>query len=214
MALIFTFGDSITYGAWDYESSGWVSRLRLCLDNKKADDPNFYALTYNMGIPGETTDSLARRFLAETTIRASRNSDEELVFIFAYGANDASWIPSQSRFNVDIEKYISNLKTVISEARSLSTKILVLNITPVIEAVAKTPLNKDKSRTNGFVSKYNSELKKLCEGLSIDVIDIFSIFMSHGHEKLFVEDGLHPNSEGHEVIFQEVYKKIMQLLEN
>ena len=32
---ILVFGDSITYGAWDKEKSGWVNRLRLALEKAK-----------------------------------------------------------------------------------------------------------------------------------------------------------------------------------
>ena len=90
-------GDSITYGAWDIQGSGWASRLRLYLDGVQEKDESKYFLTYNLGIPGENTDGLVGRFESEFKAR-SRNEDEESVFVFAYGANDSVFFKSTNEF--------------------------------------------------------------------------------------------------------------------
>lgn len=76
MAQIFCFGDSITYGAWDVANSGWAQKLRIYLDKKQEEDDSLYFLTYNLGIPGEATDSLVNRFLSETKARIREDKQE------------------------------------------------------------------------------------------------------------------------------------------
>ena len=65
---IICFGDSITYGNWD-PKGGWVGRLRNYLDTKSLGAyegadlySKFYTLTYNQGIPGDTSTGLFARF--------------------------------------------------------------------------------------------------------------------------------------------------------
>ena len=124
MATIFAFGDSITYGAWDIESSGWANRLRHSLDERAETDPNFYTLFYNLGIPGETTEGLLERLRSEIEARVRTKELEKNIVIFAYGANDAAFLPEENIFRVDVEKFSQNMQTAVEIARGFSSKIL------------------------------------------------------------------------------------------
>jgi len=203
MAIIYAFGDSITYGAWDIRLSGWASRLRLFLDEKLAKDSDLYYLLYNLGIPGENTQGLIKRFSAETTARVRK--DEEAVFIFAYGANDLVFLKNENRFRVPKDEFVSNLDGVIREALTLSSKVILINIVPVLEDVfAAHTHNKNKSRSNKDIREYNEALADLAKKHSLPLVDAHSVFMDAGHEKLFAEDGLHPNEDGHRLLFEAV----------
>ena len=79
---ILVFGDSITYGAFDYKSNGWVNRLRLALDDTEKSD--FY--TYNLGINSDATIDVLNRFENECAARYIENSNT--IIIFAIGIND------------------------------------------------------------------------------------------------------------------------------
>ena len=150
MANILAFGDSITYGAWDAEQSGWTARLRRYLDQRTEKDPHFYSLVYNLGISGETTDGLIERFMRETEVRR-KNDDEDIVFIFAYGANDAKMIPSRKKFGSGLDCFARNVETVLGMAKRFSSKIILLNITPVVDA--KTgDRSGDSSRLNEYIT--------------------------------------------------------------
>jgi len=212
MAQIFCFGDSITYGAWDVASSGWAQKLRIYLDKKQKEDSNLYFLTYNLGIPGETTDDLVSRFLSETKARIREEKQEENVFIFAYGANDAAIIPSQDKFRVDAEDFKNNLENVVDQARKFDNKIFILNITPVNEEFAANPANKDKSRLNKYIEVYNKKIKEIADNKDIYFVDVNSAFMNNDYKSLFCEDGLHPNESGHEIIFNELLKVIKPII--
>ena len=208
MAQIFCFGDSITYGAWDVANSGWAQKLRIYLDKKQEEDSSLYFLTYNLGICGETTDGLANRFLSEVKARIKREKLEENVFIFAYGTNDAAFIPSQNDFYVNLENFKNNLKSTIDQAKNFSNKIFILNIIPVNEELTAHPIDKDKSRLNKYIETYNKSIRETVDDASIYFIDVNSAFMNNNYKNLLCEDGLHPNEIGHEVIFNELIKII------
>jgi len=213
MAQIFCFGDSITYGAWDVANSGWAQRLRVYLDKEQEEDSGLFFLTYNLGISGETTDGLVNRFLSETKVRIREDKREESIFIFAYGANDVAIIPSQNKFSIDAEDFKHNLENVVDQAKKLSNKILILNITPVDEEFTANPVNKDKSRLNKYIEVYNKKIKEITDNKGIYFVDVNSAFMSHDYKSLFSEDGLHPNESGHEIVFNELLKVIKPIID-
>jgi len=203
MAVIYCFGDSITYGEWDIEKSGWVGRLRDHLDDLQLNDHSLYFLAYNLGIPGETTDGLVKRF--ERELEARERDGEEVIFIFAFGANDSVFLPSKKGFKVSKERFVLNLQTVIDSAGKISKKIILVNITPVDEALYSKRFGADERvRSNSYIEEYNSLIIEIAKKNSISLIDTYSAYMQAGYKILFSEDGLHPNEKGHQLIFEKV----------
>jgi lysophospholipase L1-like esterase len=210
MAIIYSFGDSITYGAWDVERSGWAARLRQYLDDLQEKNPDYYCLFYNLGIPGETTDGLVKRFENETNARKSER--EEPVFIFAYGANDSAIHSVENKFRVSREAFKDNLKQTIKKASAFSEKILLVNIIPVDEKKNGVP-GKKIVRLNKYMEEYNMVLRELADQFKLPLVDVYSIFMKAGHEKLLnVDDGLHPNAEGHQIMFEAIKPVVQKML--
>ena len=212
MAQIFCFGDSITYGAWDVDNSGWANQLRAYLDRKQLEDDDLYFLTYNLGIPGETTTGLVGRFLSETKVRIREERPEENIFILAYGANDSAVVLNQDNFRVDIEDFKKNLENVINQAKKFGSKIVIVNITPVDEELTANPVNMNKSRLNQNIQTYNEAIKELVDNNNLYLVDVNSAFMSFDHRSLFCEDGLHLNESGHKIIFDELLKVMKPII--
>lgn len=206
MAQVYAFGDSITYGAWDIKSSGWTNSLRKYFDDKAEKEPNFYGLVYNLGIPGETTEGLIKRFISETEARFRK--EQEYIFLFAFGANDSALIMSKGEFKVGVEDYIRNLDMVLEGAKAYSSKLVLLNTTPVVEKVTARVESKDKSRLNEYIERYNAALDELAKKHSVPLLDVYSAFVAYDLESLFCGDGLHPNEAGHSIIFEMVKKQI------
>ena len=74
--LVFVFGDSIAWGLYD-DRGGWVGRLWNARSR----------LVYNLGVDGETSEDISKRFIAEAKVRgANKNS----IIVFAVGVNDSS----------------------------------------------------------------------------------------------------------------------------
>lgn len=210
MHVIYAFGDSITYGAWDMGSSGWAAQFRLYLDKRRS-VPTYYF--YPLGIHGETTAGLVKRFETEFEARR-RHDDDSYTFIFAYGANDASWLTDKQQFKESIENYEQNLTGIINRAHSVNGTIYCLDITPVNEEYSAGLVKKNKSCLNRFVDLYNERLEEIVRTNDVSIIRVNQLFKDHGESKLLVADGLHPNEAGHDIIFQQVKQTLIPLLDS
>lgn len=197
---IFLFGDSITRGSFDTEAGGWAERLKIdaniaSLKNKF--DP--IITVFNMGIGGNNTNDLIKRFKFETEQRLIRGGDT--YFVFSFGTNDAAINVETGKFAVDVEEYAKNIRQVIVEARIYSNNIVFLFSPPVIDEITKNASSVGKSRVNADIERYNSMLKSVCDEQRVEKIDLFSLFKKHENMgQLYVDDGLHPNSKGHDII--------------
>jgi len=198
MNKILIFGDSIVWGAIDSERGGWVNRLRNFLES----EINSESPIYNLGVAGDNTRDILRRFEFETKQRLDEKDEEEIVFIFGIGINDSQFVFSQNSQRVPLEEYNNNLEKLLSIARRFSDKILFIGLTPVDEK-RTTPVlwNEDKSYKNIYVKEFNNSLRFFCEKNKIYFIEIFEKLIKIDYVKL-IEDGLHPNSKGHEKIFE------------
>ncbi len=202
MARILVFGDSIPYGAWD-KQGGWVYRLRQFLDGKNLSDLNTLPdLVYNLGVSGETTEGLLERFEFETKQR--QKEGVELIFIFEIGINDSQFIHSENAFNISLGELNKNVQELINIAQKFSSKIVFVGLTPVEEVkVNPIPWNLDMSYKNEYIQKYDQIIKQVCEKNNVYFIEIFEDWIKLDYKKL-LEDGLHPNSAGHQKIFETV----------
>lgn len=201
---ILIFGDSITYGAWDKEG-GWVARLRKFLDKITMTDPDFYCIVYNCGVSGDTSQGLLERFNFETKQRIKEADD--IVFIFEIGTNDALFYRNKKVNAVRPEKFKKNIEKLIKQAKKFSSKIVFLSLKPVDEKRSIIiPWRPEISYQNKYLQQYNQIIKEVCEKNKVYFIDLFeTIFES---PKNLLEDGTHPNAQGHELI----YKTVKQFL--
>jgi len=199
MSQIFAFGDSITWGCWDV-NGGWADLLKKeivqYLDNLSMDREIVF---YNLGIPSNRTDQLIQRFKGEVDARFD-DDNQERYFIFAFGANDAAFKIKEQVFRLSIDEYEANIRKIIELTKEYSDNIVFLNTTPVDESKTDGVLNPSKSRKNEYVDKYNEVLAKVCSEKGIGLIDINTEFKKNEYIKLLYEDGLHPNTKGHQVI--------------
>lgn len=202
---IICFGDSITYGNWDPEG-GWAGRLRSYLDSKSLaayQDTDlystYYTLTYNLGIPGDTTSGLLARFEEELIPRF--NPDEETILLFAIGINDSRFYPSLNEFETAMELFEENIWNIWEIAKKYSKEIAFIGLTPVDEE-RTNPLIWEPGAVykNEYIEKYNTFIKEFCGRRDVPFIDIFERVKNLNVPEL-LEDGIHPNSDGYKVIF-------------
>lgn len=199
MSQVLIFGDSIAYGAWDKEG-GWVERLKV-FTNRKAISSGleFYCAVYNLAIDGDYTRTLLKRLESETKQRA--DVGQETIFVFAIGKNDAI-SNKKSVFWTPLEKFRKNLKRMAMIAKKYSPRVIFIGFTPVDERKTN-PVSWDNNvfYKNESQQKYNKAIKSVCKENKIGFIEIFKEFIKTDYKNL-LEDGLHPNSKGHEKIFE------------
>jgi lysophospholipase L1-like esterase len=214
MAVIYCFGDSITYGAWDIEKGGWANRLRAHFDDLQLRNPDLYYLVYNLGIPGERTDGFIKRFESELAARQKGGRGPagpgEATFIFAFGANDYVFIPDKNDFVTSKEEFMQRMQTAIDIAKKHSSNIVLLNITPANEAICAKNYGNRKLRLNKNVELYNGYITELARSNGCKLVGVYSAFASSG-EVMLSEDGIHPNEKGHQLIFERVKEAIGEI---
>ncbi|MCR4280213.1 MAG: GDSL-type esterase/lipase family protein [Candidatus Komeilibacteria bacterium] len=181
------FGDSIAWGKADVESGGWVNRLRHYVETAHVGTS-----VYNLGVSGDTTVELLKRFTPEC---AARNNKTQII-IFAVGINDSCFINTESNPLVSIDNFQSNLRQLAVEAKLFSSSIAFIGPTMVDED--KMPFNA-KYYTNDSVEKYNEALENVCANIEVPFLNMLDVLSLRD-----LPDGLHPDSSGHEKMFHKI----------
>jgi lysophospholipase L1-like esterase len=196
MLSVIVFGDSVSYGTGD-KNLGWQNSLRIYLEKQCKSKPCDYLL-YNQGIPGENTNLLIKRFDAECNIRAEAKNNT--IIIFGIGLNDSLFDNSKNQIAVSEKAYESNLIKLIKKAKNYSNTILFVGLTPCEDL--KSVFWDNVVYNNKSIKRYNSILKKVCVKEKVQYIDVLLKFEKKS--KSYLNDGLHPNSKGHKLIYEQI----------
>jgi lysophospholipase L1-like esterase len=198
MSNICVFGDSIAWGAFDKEKGGWVNRLRLFFDSKFDGEIHLY----NLGVSGENTEKLLKRFKDECRAR------EANIIIFAIGINDAQYIDTPDNPRVSKNNFNKNLRELFDQAKVFSEKIIFVGLTKVDEKkMMPIPWDANKYYQNNIIKLYDKAIEEICIEKKLLYISLFDLL---GKEDL--SDGLHPNAEGHRKIFERIKEQIIELV--
>lgn len=203
------FGASVTQGFWDTEG-GWVQRLRKHYDEMQVKDwSNERPTIFNLGVSGDGTAEILARIENETR---ARQTERGLAFIFSVGIND-SFVRGNGDINITPEQYAENYKKIISIAEQFSSKIMILGLQYCDESKTRPVAWADIHYTNERIKTFDSEAKKLAQEHDIPYIDIFEAFQNRleAGEDIY-QDGLHPNNEGHKLIFELVRPALDKML--
>jgi acyl-CoA thioesterase I len=196
---IFIFGDSIVQGFWDSQG-GWATRLKQYFDASMVSAPcfpqqNFYYMVFPLGVSGDTTKDILKRFEFESEKRMGWETAEQ-IFVFSVGANDTALL--------DIAESKRNIREIIKRAKKFSKNIVFLEECPVDETLTKpVSWSRDCFYENKKIAAFNKILKKIAREKGADVIKIFGDWKKMNYQKLLA-DGIHPNDKGHEYIFKRV----------
>lgn len=201
MTRIIVFGDTITAGALDYEEGGWVNRLRKFLDMKVFVDRKFSYRVYNLGISGDTTEDILYRLEFEAKNRIKEIEDN--IIIFQIGINDSLFILDKEKLITPHKNFIENIEKLIKISRKITEKIVFIGLTPVNESkVNPLPWRREVSYKNEYIRRYDDAIREICKKNDVGFIDVFGGLKSD-YDKL-LEDGVHPNAEGHQKIFEDI----------
>jgi lysophospholipase L1-like esterase len=186
--IICVFGDSTAWGAWDLEKGGWVNRLWLFCSKRSKDK-----IIYNLSVSGGTTETILSRFEKEAKTR------EVNVLIFQSGGNDAAYRTKKENFLVPTDKFRENVTEIIKKAKAITDRIVFVGFKNVDESRTNPVSWADVYYTNKNIENYNKIMKEVCQQEGILFLDVFGLLTSKD-----LDDGLHPNSKGHERIFKAV----------
>ena len=198
---ILVFGSSIVFGFWDLQA-GWVNRLRMFTDLKTLKDPKYDRSVYNLGVSGDTTRKLLDRF--ENEIKARLKEKQEIIIIIEVGINDSYVYNKTKEKKVSEDEFRSNLQNLINVAKKYSSKIFFVGLNLIEEQkVNPVPWHPEISYIEARIRLYDVIAREVCKKNNIDFIDIMKEFIKRDYKKL-LEDGVHPNTGGHKVIYEVV----------
>lgn len=204
MPHIFVVGDSITWGAWDVAGGGWVNRLRQRIDAYQVDQADFWCPVYNLGISGNKSADLLRRFSAEVKARLADNS--EAIVLIAIGINDSQVDLTTGQGVVTVEQYLDNLGQIYRQAQSLASIVGFIGLTPVDQSkVDPLPWAPERAFRNDRIALFERTCQNFCQSQQIPFLPIFDQWNQLNYQAL-LSDGLHPNDQGHQLLFQTVSK--------
>jgi len=194
MKKILIFGDSIAWGAFDFEYGGWVERLKTkYLGTYKKEEIG----VYNLSISSNDTRGILYSLEKELSI-FNKIEPEEYIFLFSIGSNDPLYVDTRNNIRVPFDEFKNNLKKIIELSKKYTTKIVFTGLLTIDENKTM-PWSEDEYWENKDLKKYNDAIKEVCDNNKLDFIPFWDLL-----DKNDLQDGLHPNSRGHEKIFNRV----------
>lgn len=213
MRILF-FGDSIAQGFYD-RNGGWVQRLAheyhgQALSGMLA-DPKFDGKEiFNLGVSGDTAESLLARLENEAKVRRWR--DDSLAIVISIGVNDSRL--QDNRALVDVYEFQKSLEKLLDKAQKVSDFVICVGLPAVDESKTNPwPYSSTGAQwSNPRINSFEDTLKQTAHRLGLPFVPIHDRFLGQlesGAELL--ADGLHPNEAGHQLI-AELVKPALDLL--
>lgn len=131
-----------------------------------------YCPVYNLGVSGDTTREILKRLEFEYKQRIE-----------------------------DEKEFKENIKSVIRKTKRFSSKLIFTGLLPTDETKTNPiPWCPERSYKNKSIKKFDTIIESVCKKEKVHFISMKS-FWETDYKKL-LEDGCHPNSKGHEMIFK------------
>lgn len=187
-------GDSIAHGYYDNENLGWFARLGKILLSEQSGQYLFN----NISQAGDNIADAVSRAYSEIL---SRHFD---LIIVSIGINDL-----RRRKNSNLQLDFSEGARIMYWNKLLDTldltkaKIVVTDLMPVVET--KYTEDANLIRYNTDVERYNEIIKDICNQRHIHFFARYRNWKQRNLEYLY-QDATHPNSEGHQIMAQEIYE--------
>ena len=206
-AKIVFLGDSITQQAEDFEY-GFISLIRQNLVQDKFE-------LVGKGIGWNKVSDLLTRYKLDVI-----DLNPDIVFIYI-GINDV-WHKYDFGTGSDIDLYEKGLRTIISDIKSLGSKIVLCTPTVIGENTGDFVLGnqfKDvetMEKMNGDLDTFSEVVRKLSNEYETELLDLRKIFMDYLAENninndaagILTTDGVHLNEQGNKLIADQMIKFI------
>ena len=181
------FGDSITYGAL-VDGHSWVWYLQ-----QQKDSPLSYI---NAGRSGRRTSD--RKELPPVLEKYPDAS----MYVFFLGVNDL-----KDGNDSMVSSCLDNMQWMIDQVHNKAPQAKVLLLAPAdINTKEMNEINKKKlynENTRSSLKALAAGYKTLAEKNNADYLSLLKVVPKHAYA-----DGLHPNAEGQEALFEAINKKI------
>ena len=171
-------GDSFVSGAFDEECLGWVGRISAAARHRGHD-----VSPYNLGIRGETSVQIARRWRAEADPRQSPQQEGRLVFEF--GVNDVREVNGTRQ--LEGAHSLAAAREMLGAAAAWKPTLMI-----------GPPPGNDEPR-NARVKDLSDQLAELCAALNVPYFESYAPLMESSIWMPSVKavDNTHPSAAGY-----------------
>lgn len=202
MVKILVFGDSIAWGAFDNEKGGWVERLKThFLQNYEEQGVGIY----NFAVSSNDTRGVLK-FLGSDIEKINQIEKEDLILLFSIGSNDPRYIVEPNNVFITEKEFDENLQKIIELAQKYSNNIIFTGLMKVDDKLTQ-PWNENEFWENKSIESYNKIISQKCAENKINFIPLFNIINESD-----LSDGLHPNTKGHEKIYNHIKEKLQKFM--
>ena len=199
MKAILCFGDSITFGMG--KQGGWVGKLK-----KYFEPMGEHHGVYNLGIPGNSSTDLIKRFDVEAGSRIRYIwPDDDYMIIIAIGINDSRGLEKPDNLQTKPIDFRDNIDELVRKSKKHTKEVILLGLTPVNEDLVFPFENTYFS--NRKIIEYSKIIEETCKVNKAFYIDLYKELTKKKPNSLLL-DGLHPNSKGYEAIFKILKSKL------
>ncbi len=203
---VLVFGDSIGQGFYDENDGGWVRLLqRDFFKESRAGKRDVNII--NLSVSGHTSQEVVKRIKQESEVRSN---DERILTIIAIGVNDSYEKKGVRRTSKS--EFANNMKKMIEIAKTFGN-VMILGLTSCVESRVKpTRWNGELIYTNELIKQYDAIVKDEAQRANVVFVPLWQ--KTYNAQALIetMPDGIHPNAAGHEVIYNEVKKKLNEIL--
>lgn len=210
---IVTFGDSTTVGYSVTDNYPRQLGRRL----KKL---GIETTIINAGVNGDTTSGAAKRF--DEAVLA-HNPD---VVIIQFGLNDQTMRlyedPREMKPYVSQDEYAANLRRFVSELRSRNCRVVLMTPNPMCwtETLERHypagPFLDAPNGGNQLLKRYVKAVREIARTEKVPLVDVFRHFSEYEKktgrkiQELFLDDGVHPNERGYDLIVDKLIPHVLQ----
>ena len=161
-----------------------------------------------MSISGDFSKNVLDRLGNELKARVWPGEDQ--VIIFAVGINDSIVVSGKNA--VTEAEFKQNISSILNIAKTYSSKVLFVGFTPVVDELVQ-PVSWDKSisYSNNRIEVFNGIIWSVCERRHFNFVDVYDVFKRNKDPQSLFDDGVHPNADGHELIFKTVLPEFNRL---
>ncbi|MGO8807104.1 MAG: GDSL-type esterase/lipase family protein [Candidatus Bathyarchaeia archaeon] len=181
LARVACLGDSIT------QITGYPDDLQTLLGNN--------SIVGNFGVSGATVDlNTDKPYFFEPAFK-NAEAFEPTTVIIILGTNDARTDNYQQ-----INSFVADYEKIITRIQTLSSK-------PQIFLVEPPPIFNNTLDLNGtnFAEGVIPRIEQVASTLKLPIINVYTPLINHPE---YFPDGVHPNSEGAQIIANIIYKAI------
>lgn len=195
---ILVFGDSIVYGAWD-SHGGWVDRLKAAAHNSTiASQGKEKTQVINLGIGGDTSRGILARLKNEIEPRDAKLWP--LTIVFMIGTNDGRTRDGVTE--VEIDEFARNVRSIFEIASQYTSQLYAVGEPPL---GASEVAFKQFAYYDDVAGAYQLRLRDIAVTGGVAYIETRNLFTT---ENLMSYDLIHPNDNGHKVIYEAVKREL------